>query len=170
MRKVRSFRNPVFWAKCFQIALLSMVTVSMLGAVHSRYDRVGHQLMCSCGCGQILLECNHFGCPSSPQMINELQAQLATGMGDTAVLNWFAAKYGSIILAAPIRGGFDNVAWIMPMAVFLLATIGTFAIVWFWKRRTISMAPAGMAHFPAGGSVSPEQAALRDRIRRETEY
>ena len=34
------------------------------------------------------------------------------------------------MLAAPIRGGFDNAAWIVPIAVFLLATAGTFAVVW----------------------------------------
>ena len=31
------------------------------------------------------------------------------------MLNWFAAKYGATVLAAPIRGGFDNVAWIAPI-------------------------------------------------------
>ena len=38
-------------------------------------------------------------------------------------MNWFAAKYGAIVLAAPIRGGFDNVAWIVPAAVFGLACV-----------------------------------------------
>ena len=81
-----------------------------------------------------------------------------------------------IILAAPIRGGFDNAAWIVPIAVFILATAGTFVVVWLWKRRTLRLAGAGsgfggssMGGFP-GPSESPEEAALRERIRRETEY
>ena len=65
------------------------------------------------------------GCPDSDRMIGELRAQMDGGGSDTAILNWFAAKYGATVLAAPIRGGFDNVAWIAPMAVFLLATVGT---------------------------------------------
>jgi cytochrome c-type biogenesis protein CcmH/NrfF len=169
MGKLRRFRSPVFWAKTLQIALLCIVTISMLGAGQSRYERLGHQLMCSCGCGQILLECNHVGCPNSAGMINELEAQVASGVGDTAVLNWFAAKYGATVLAAPIRGGFDNVAWIIPIGVFLLATVGTFAIVWLWKRRGLSLAPVG-THSPSAGPISPEEASLRERIRRETEY
>jgi cytochrome c-type biogenesis protein CcmH len=160
--------NPVFWARIVQTALLCMVTVVMLGAGRSQFDRLGHQLMCSCGCGQILLECNHVSCPDSPVMIRELHAQIATGASDTAILKWFAAKYGPTILAAPIRGGFDDAAWIVPMVVFLLATAGTFVVVWFWKRRggPPSDGPGGnLVHAGVAGDT-----ALRERIRRETEY
>jgi cytochrome c-type biogenesis protein CcmH len=164
----RRAANPVFWAKALQCILLCIIVVAMLGAGGSRYDRIGHELMCACGCGQGLLECNHFGCPSSPVMIEELRAQIASGAGDNAILNWFVAKYGATVLAAPIRGGFDNAAWIVPFSVFALATIGTFAIVWMWKRRY------GAATAPALADIShnltPEDAALRERIRRETEY
>jgi cytochrome c-type biogenesis protein CcmH/NrfF len=166
---LKCWRNPVVWAKTLQVALLCTVALGMLGAVQSRYERLGHQLVCQCGCGQILVECNHVGCPISPKMINELQAQLGTGLGDTGIFNWFVAKYGAIVLAAPIRGGFDNVAWIMPIAVFVLATLGTFAIVWFWKRRAGTLTPAAPYGSPAG-AVSHDDAALRERIRRETEY
>jgi len=163
------FSSPVFVAKAVQLALLCCVTFAMLGATQSRYDRIGHQLMCACRCGQILLECNHYGCPDSPRMLVELQTQVASGIGDTGVFNWFASKYGPTILAAPIRGGFDNVAWIMPIAVFVLATAGTFAVVWFWKRRAQGLLPAG-APLATTGTLTPEEAALRERIRRETEY
>lgn len=161
--------NPVLWAKMLQLALLAVITAAMLGAGQSRYDRLGHELVCSCGCGQILLECNHVSCPSSPVMIRELEAQLASGVGDTAVMNWFAAKYGATVLAAPIRGGFDNAAWIIPIGVFLMATAGTFAVVWIWKRRARSLAPAGVP-MRTQEFQAPDETALRERIRRETEY
>jgi cytochrome c-type biogenesis protein CcmH len=163
--------NPIFWARIVQTVLLCVVTMVMLGAGRSQYDRIGHQLMCSCSCGQILLECNHVSCPDSPVMIRELHAQIATGASDTTILKWFAAKYGPTILAAPIRGGFDNAAWIVPITVFLLATVGTFAVVWLWKRRALQMAGGpGIAAIPAAEPADPQKAALRDRIRRETEY
>ena len=179
MRKLLSqsgFGGSIFWARAVQVILLGVITVAMLGAGKSRYERIGHELMCTCGCGQVLLECNHVGCPDSARMINELRAQLATGNGDTAVLNWFAAKYGPTVLAAPIRGGFDDAAWIVPIGVFLLATGGTFAVVWLWKRRALSL--AGMAQGMGGGAgvlpnpgpTTPQEAALRERIRRETEF
>lgn len=163
------WRGPIFWAKALQGSLLCIVMVIMLGAGQSRFDRLGHELMCTCNCGQILLECNHVGCTESTRMIAELRAQLATGESDTAVLNWFVSKYGAVVLAAPIRGGFDNAAWIIPIGVFVLATAGTFVVVWLWKRRALSLAPALPTPAPSA-QLTPEESALRERIRRETEY
>jgi cytochrome c-type biogenesis protein CcmH len=168
-------------SKLLQVSALCVVLVAMMGAGTSRYDRLGHEMICTCGCSQILMECNHVGCPVSPVMLKELQEQMAAGKGDTEILNWFAAKYGAIVLAAPIRGGFDDVAWIMPIAVFLLATVGTGVLIWVWHRRSLRLAAASQP-FPCGGVLdddpqqfpaereSPEASAMRERIRKETEY
>ena len=152
----------------WQGAVVCLLAVVMLGAADtgSRFGRLGHEMVCVCGCGQILLECNHVGCPDSDRMIGELRAQVGSGNSDTAILNWFAAKYGPTVLAAPIRGGFDNAAWIAPMAVFLLATLGTGVLIVLWKKRTA--ARPVVAGFPNDFSAGDE--ALRERIRRETEY
>jgi cytochrome c-type biogenesis protein CcmH len=137
----------------------------MLGATpDSRFEKVGHEMICTCGCGQVLLECNHVGCPVSPVMIGELHTQIDGGGSDTSIFNWFAAKYGATVLAAPIRGGFDNVAWIAPMAVFLLATIGTGLLVRMWSLRSRQRGAVSSAGPVMGGD------AMRERIRRETEY
>jgi cytochrome c-type biogenesis protein CcmH/NrfF len=168
------------WLRSVQAALLCIVTVVMLGAGNSRFDKLGQAMICMCGCNQILTECNHVGCPVSPVMLGELQDQITGGGTDTMVLNWFAAKYGAIVLASPIRGGFDNVAWILPISVFVLATLGTAVVVWMWRRRTMRLAGVAggfgsevTAYDLAGISAreaNPEETALRDRIRRETEY
>jgi hypothetical protein len=158
-RLLARLTGPIFWARALQTLLLCVITVTMLGAGKSPFDRVGHELMCTCGCGQVLLECNHVGCPDSARMINELRTELASGASETAVLQWFAAKYGPT-------------AWIVPIGVFLLATAGTFIVVWVWKRRALSI--AAMSGVPvvvsSGLPATPEQAAMRERIRRETEY
>jgi len=153
------------WA---QMAVVCFLSVVMLGAgdtSEKRYERVGHNMMCACGCGQILLECNHVGCPDSARMIGELHQQLADGGSDKTILNWFVEKYGATVLAAPLRGGFDNVAWIMPIALFLAAILGTAAIIRVWKSRTQQRAPLKIKGMSA---ASTEE--LRERIRRETEY
>lgn len=124
-------------------------------------------MMCVCGCGQVLLECNHVGCPDSSRMIGELRDQLAgpNGTGaDSLVLNWFVGKYGATVLAAPIRGGFDNVAWAIPVAMFLIATVGTGFLVRAWSQKRSGVVMAG------GGASLPVDDALRERIRRETEF
>jgi cytochrome c-type biogenesis protein CcmH/NrfF len=158
-----------------QAALLGAITLAMMGAGDgARLEHLGHAMICTCSCTQILMECNHVGCPVSPVMIAELKDQLAGGSGNTAILNWFVAKYGAVVLASPMRGGFDNVAWIMPIAVFLLATIGTGLVVWMWKRRSLRLAIAGDGYAgdlpSSAATMSPDAVALRERIRKETEY
>ncbi len=157
------------WSTALLICVLGVV---MLGAgapdtSSTRFGRIGHNMMCVCGCGQILLECNHVGCPDSERMIGELHDQVdgPNGAGaDSLIMNWFVAKYGAIVLAAPLRGGFDVVAWIVPMTVFLFAIFGTGWMVKHWAtRRRVVM--------PGIPDLTPRMNdSLRDRIRRETEY
>jgi cytochrome c-type biogenesis protein CcmH/NrfF len=159
-----SFRFPFTFRRWVQAGMVCLLAVAMLGADPSaRFEKIGHEMICTCGCGQVLLECNHVGCPVSPVMIGELHAQIDGGGSNTLIFNWFAAKYGATVLAAPIRGGFDNVAWIAPMAVFFMATIGTGFLIRVWKLRTSRRLPVSAAG-PVGGD------AMRERIRRETEY
>jgi cytochrome c-type biogenesis protein CcmH len=142
----------------------------MLGAADpsARYGRIGHNLMCVCGCGQVLLECNHVGCPDSARMIDELQGQLAgpnSAGADSLILNWFVAKYGATVLAAPIRGGFDIVAWIIPLTLFVGGIFGSALLVKIWaSRRQLAAGPAGLH------PTLPMDDTLRERIRRETEW
>jgi cytochrome c-type biogenesis protein CcmH len=101
-------------------------------------------------------------------MIDELQDQLAgpNGTGaDSLILNWFVAKYGATVLAAPIRGGFDVVAWVIPLTFFVLGIFGTAFVVRAWASRRV--AAAG----PAGLHVEvPMDDDVRARIRRDTEW
>jgi cytochrome c-type biogenesis protein CcmH/NrfF len=157
------FRLPI--PRWLQAGMVCVLAVVMLGASPlSRFDKVGHEMVCTCGCGQILLECNHVGCPVSPGMIQELHTQIDSGASNDSIFNWFAAKYGATVLASPIRGGFDDVAWIAPIVVFVLASAGTGFLIWMWKLRSGRQSPLSPVGPVAGGT------ALRDRIRRETEY
>ena len=161
-----------FCTRMLSLAVVCLLAVAMLGAgsdsASKRYGRVGHNLMCVCSCGQVLLECNHVGCPDSARMIGELQDQLGgpNGAGaDSLILNWFVAKYGATVLAAPIRGGFDLVAWIIPISLFVLATMGTAFVVKTWSGRQ-QLATSGGVH----SAGMPVDDSMRARIRRETEF
>ena len=65
-------------------------------------------MMCICSCNQILLECNHVGCPDSDDMRNELMAAVSRGDSDSLVEQAFVQKYGPTVLAAPTNTGFDR--------------------------------------------------------------
>src|ERR1700728_3893359 len=100
------------------LAIVLMAALTLGFADNStRYNDLGHKMMCACGCGQILIECNHLGCPDSGPMLDELRADLARGDGDNAILIAFQNKYGPTILAAPMFTKFNMVAWIVPPAL-----------------------------------------------------
>ena len=151
-----------------QVAAVCFVALTMLGAgtPSTRFDKLGHKLMCPCGCAEILLECNHVGCPDSSSMIAELHNQMGAGLADSNILAWFASKYGSTVLASPMRGGFDLVAWIVPFFVLAVGLTGIFFLLRLWQRRH---AQAVLA-VPVGSGVIASDSSMRDRIRRETTF
>jgi len=144
------------------LPLLAVLGVITLGSAdtEARYNDLGHKMMCVCGCNEILLECNHVGCPDSNRMLGELRAAIASGDGNDAVLAAFQEKYGPTVLAAPLLTKFNILAWVVPPGLLLLGLAGTFALVRKWRLRTAPM-PA-VADDPASNE-------LRERIRRETE-
>ncbi|HEY7352984.1 MAG TPA: cytochrome c-type biogenesis protein CcmH [Terriglobales bacterium] len=129
----------------------------------ARIDRLGHQLLCVCGCNQILLECNHVGCSYSTRMRDELTAAVTRGDSDNGVLQWFIQTYGTTVLPAPTNTGFDRMAWVMPY-VALFGGIGlVVGIVWVWKKRPAAVQGGAPRMF--GGELD----RFRQQARRETE-
>lgn len=157
------------YKRSLQIVVLVVAAFSMLGAgdPSTRFDKIGHKLMCTCGCSEILLECNHVGCPNSTGLIQDLHAQVDSGAAEPAILTWFAEKNGAVVLAAPLRGNlFDQTTWYIPGLVLVLGIIGILLLVRYWKGR-IEIAAASA---PPPPPHTAAEDALRDQIRRETQY
>lgn len=129
----------------------------------ARIDRIGHQVMCVCGCNQILLECNHVGCSYSSRMRDELTAAVTRGDSDNLILQWFIQTYGTTVLAVPTRTGFNRLAWIMPYLALVLGIGLVVLIVWMWKQR-----PA-QANASAAAARRTDLDRFRQQARRETE-
>ena len=108
--------------KAAQTFLLCLAVFTLLGAGDpaTRFNEIGHQMMCVCGCKQILLECNHVGCPDSAGMRNELMTAVSRGDSDSLVEQSFVQKYGPTVLAAPTMQGFDRAAYIIPPFALIL--------------------------------------------------
>src|SRR5664279_1842600 len=120
--------------RAVQMLAVAVLAITFMGAdIDARFSKLGHQMMCMCGCNQVLLECNHVGCAYSDRMRNELSAGLERGDNDSLILQSFVQKYGNTVLSAPTSSGFNVVAWIMPFAVFVLATAMAGWVVGIWK-------------------------------------
>lgn len=131
----------------------------------TRFGQLGHQLMCICGCGQILLECNHVGCPDSDGMRNELMTAVSRGDSDSLVEQAFVQKYGPTVLAAPTTTGFDRTAWIMPFAALLAGIVVLVLIIRAWKNKPAPALADGIAAPTRGSDLDP----FREQARKETD-
>ncbi len=157
-------------AKRLQKAAHTLVLIAAVFALvgagdpATRFTEIGHQMMCICGCGQILLECNHVGCPASDGMRNELMAAVSRGDSDSLVEQSFVQKYGPTVLAAPTTKGFDRAAYIIPFAALFFGFGLVALIVMAWKNRPAPAIADGLK--PLKGA---ELEQFRDQARKETD-
>jgi cytochrome c-type biogenesis protein CcmH/NrfF len=129
----------------------------------ARVDRIGHQVICMCGCNQVLLECNHLGCPYLSRMKQELTAAVDRGDSDTTITQFFVQTYGTLVLAAPPNHGFNRVAWIMPYVALLGGITLVVFIVWIWRKRPVRV------HASVPTPVRGEELTrFREQARKET--
>ncbi len=157
--------SPRRW---LQAAALAFAVFAFLGAgdTDARFKDLGHRMMCTCGCGQVLLECNHVGCQASDKMRGELSAAIDKGgsNNDDLILQGFVQEYGPTVIAAPTATGFNRVAWIMPFLVLALGIALAVYIVRSWKSRPTPALTDGIA-IPHGHELDQ----FRAQARKETD-
>src|ERR1700678_868341 len=160
------FSNLGARRKIPQIILLFVAIFSLLGAGDpaTRFNQIGHQMMCICGRHQILLECHHVLCPDSDGMHNELMAAVARGDSDSLVEQSFVQKYGPTVLAAPTTQGFDRAAYIIPFAALIFGFGLIVLVIRTWKNRPAPALADGLR--PVRGA---ELEQFRDQARKETD-
>jgi len=146
------------------VLLLLLVTSAFAASTDARFKDLGHRMMCTCGCGQVLLECNHVGCQSSDKMRNELQSSLDKGDNDDLILQGFVQEYGPTVIAAPTAKGFNKIAWIMPFVALAAGIIFVTWVVRAWKNRPEPALADGIT-IPKGSELDH----FRAQARKETD-
>lgn len=160
-RPTNRLLNRALQLICLFVALLGLMGA---GDESARVNDLGHRMMCVCGCNQILLECNHVGCAYSDRMRAELIAAVDRGDNDDMTLQGFVQKYGTTVMAAPTKAGFNRVAWIMPYLVLVLGLTMVTLIVRAWRSRPLVL-PAGAVAAVHGAELEH----FRDQARKDTE-
>ena len=151
--------------RTLQALILLAAVLLFLGAdTDARFKDLGHRMMCTCGCGQVLLECNHVGCQSSEKMRTQLLAALDKGDNDDLILQGFVQEYGPTVIAAPTATGFNRIAWIMPFVVLALGIAFAIHIVRSWKNRPTPALADGIV-IPPGQELD----SFRAQARKETD-
>ncbi len=107
---------------------------------------IGGILMCQCGCGLTVMNCQGaMTCSVSDGIMKQIQDQVDAGKGKQEILDYFAAAYGPGILALPSKSGFGLAAWTTPFLLIAAGAILVGGLMWFWARRRPVPAPAGAA-------------------------
>src|SRR5271154_3470611 len=164
--RVTEMRSTLCPRRYLQAAALAIAVIVLMGAGDdsARFKDLGHHMMCACGCGQILLECNHVGCTYSDKMRDQLQAGLDKGNNDDLILQGFVQEYGPTVIAAPTATGFNRVAWIMPFLVLALGIGFAVHIVRSWRNRPEPALADGIV-IPQGRELDE----FRRKARKETD-
>ena len=137
------------------MSLLSVAVAVVLlsGFLHAqnsdRAKRIGSELMCMCGCNEVLTQCNHVGCKVSGAMIKELDQRVQTAGSDDLILQSFVQEFGTKVLASPPAQGFNLLAWIIPGLAFAMGFSLVVVVIRQWRH--VELAPAG------GPPVSSEE-------------
>jgi len=156
------------WKRILSVGLMSLLVGGIVfvstAAIDSgdRFNKLGGKLMCTCGCAQLLLGCDHVGCPNRGAEMARLRTGIANGTDDKTILAGFVQEYGTVVLSAPPGEGFNILAWIMPFTVAAIALIGTVLLVKHWAKQQPKLVKPTAAQAAAEDSV-------RERIRRDTE-
>jgi cytochrome c-type biogenesis protein CcmH/NrfF len=164
--KMKMMTRPSYLRRLLHCAALGLAIFAFTGAGDpaTRFNELGHQMMCICSCNQILLECNHVGCPDSDGMRNELMIAVNRGDSDSLVEQSFVQKYGPTVLAAPTTTGFDRTAWIVPFVALALGLTLVVLVIRTWKNRPAPAIADGLR--PVRGA---ELEQFRDQARKDTD-
>lgn len=117
-------------------------------ASNPRVQKLGHELMCMCGCNQILIECDHQGtdrCMMHDREMAELEKRVGGRESDSLILQSFVQEYGPQVLVVPPAKGFDLTAWLMPIIVSLVGLTLAIVVVQRWRERSAAPAQAAAA-------------------------
>ena len=122
--------------------------------------------MCG-GCEDSAGLCNHPGgtfsgpCETARGMQKDLDAHVTRGESDDQILQAMVEQYGPTVLVEPPKKGFDLLAWIMPVAVPLIALVLVWEVVRRWRHKA-TLAPAGGPQVNAEFLARAQREASRD--------
>ena len=175
-------RFSVFSVLRFSVRVVALATILTTGAMSPtpaqetpRAKSLSKRVLCMCGgCEDSAGLCNHPGgtfsgpCETARAMQRDLDAHVTRGESDDQILQAMVEQYGPTVLVEPPKKGFDLLAWIMPIAVPLIALVLVWEVVRRWRQKA-TLAPAGGPPINAEFLARAQREAGRDPGRENDE-
>ena len=115
------------------LAALALAAPALASEQHPTLPELEGQLMCPICEGETLAQSDS---PAAQRIKVEIQRRIAAGDTRSQIKNRLVAEWGTRILAAPPRHGFDLLAWLLPIVGVLggAAVLGLLALRWTRER------------------------------------
>jgi cytochrome c-type biogenesis protein CcmH len=81
---------------------------------------ISKELICSCGCGKIVYDCN---CDLAKGWRERIDEMVDQGKTEKEIIDSFVEQYGNVVLATPVKSGLELVLWLSPVATAVLGTV-----------------------------------------------
>jgi len=120
--------------KALLVAAVALVLAvpALASERHPTLTELEDQLMCPVCAGETLAQSDSL----PAQRIKEhLQQRIRQGWTSSRIIDEEVDIWGTRILAAPPRHGFDLLAWVLPLVGILGATAVMGVLAWRWSRR-----------------------------------
>jgi len=113
-------------------AALLLAAPAAASEQHPTLLELENQIMSPVCAGETLAQSDS---PAAAQVKRYIQRRIAAGDTRSQIKRELVAQYGTRILAAPPRHGFDLLAWVLPLAGILCAAGAMGVLAWRWSRR-----------------------------------
>ena len=95
-------------------------------------DDVSRELMCQCGCTQVVIDCT---CGTAEQIRETIATKLGEGETKDQIIAYYVAQYGEKVLSSPTKQGFNLTAWVTPFIAIAAAAGVLILVLGAWVAR-----------------------------------
>jgi cytochrome c-type biogenesis protein CcmH len=121
------------------VVALALAAPAAASERHPTLGELEGQLMCPICAGETLAQSDS---PAAQRIKAYIQRRIEQGATRSQIKKELVAEWGTKILAAPPRHGFDLLAWVLPLVGLLGGAVMIGGLAWRWSR-TREEQPAG---------------------------
>jgi cytochrome c-type biogenesis protein CcmH len=148
--------------RTFAVALVALVLAAPAAASerHPSLSELEGQLMCPICEGETLAQSDS---PAAQRIKAYIQMRISQGATRSEIKRELVEQWGTRILAAPPRHGFDLLAWLLPIVGVLGGAAAIGVLAWRWSRTREPAAQWTLTARPLG---LEEERRLDEELRR----
>ena len=113
------------------VAVLALAAPAAASERHPTLAELEDQLMCPVCAGETLAQSNS---PPAQRIKRHLQQRIDQGWTRSRIINEEVDIWGTRILAAPRKHGFDLLAWVLPLVGILVGAGVLGLLAWRWSH------------------------------------